>query len=554
MIRLKFHGAARTVTGSCYLIETDKTKLLIDCGMFQGSKTERELNYRTFPFDPAALDGVLLTHAHIDHAGLLPKLVKHGYTKKILATQATVDLCGIMLPDSGGIQEMEVKQLNQRRAKRGMEEVQPIYTQDDAMAALEHFEGHPYETWITPVPGIRARFWNAGHMLGSSSIEVEVEQEGKKPLRLLFSGDLGPENKMLQPDPTAPTGFDFVICESTYGGRDRFERSEEARRLILAGEVSEAAGKKGALLIPSFAVERTQELVTDLVKLMDDGQIPKATIFIDSPLASKATAIFVKHAGEMQHAEDLKRAFTSPYVRVTESVEDSKALARFTGFRIIIAASGMCDAGRIRHHLKNHLWQPSTAVLLAGFQAEGSLGRILQDGAKSVTIMGEEITVKAAIRQIEDYSGHADGPELVQWVKERLPIGRSIFLTHGEEEGQRALAEDLQGIGMAHDCILIPSLDSVYDMTGEACAFVAEATHPRIDPTMVARFDSHNDMADLILDIKDTVSKAGDEKSKAAILRRLRRALSGGDAPNPDAMRRRPPVSGPSRRSRGWDE
>ena len=224
------------------------------------------------------------------------------------------------------------------------------------------------------------------------------------------------------------------------------------------------------------------------------------------------------------------------------------------GARIIVSASGMCEAGRIRHHLKNHLWQPSTTVLLAGFQAEGSLGRILQDGAKTVTIMGEEISVKAAIREVEDYSGHADGPELVQWVKERLPIGRSIFLTHGEEEGQRALAEDLQGIGMAHDCILIPSLDSVYDLTGDACAFVAEETHPRIDPTMVARFDSHNDMADLLLDIKQTVDKAGDEKSRAVILRRLRRALSGGDAPNPDAMRRRPPVSGPSRRSRGWDE
>ena len=554
MIRLKFHGAARTVTGSCYLIETEKAKLLVDCGMFQGSKTERELNYRPFPFDAASITAVLLTHAHIDHAGLLPKLVKHGYKSRIHCTKSTVDLCGIMLPDSGGIQEMEVKQLNQRRAKRGMEEVQPIYTQDDAMAALTHFEGHAYEAWINPAPGIRARFWNAGHMLGSSSIEVEVEQDGLKPLRILFSGDLGPDNKMLQPDPTAPTGFDFVVCESTYGGRDRFERSEEARRLILAGEVTEAAKKKGALLIPSFAVERTQELVTDLVKLMDDGQIPKATIFIDSPLASRATAIFVKHAGEMQHAADLRRAFTSPYVRVTESVEDSKALARFTGFRIIIAASGMCDAGRIRHHLKNHLWQPSTTVLLAGFQAEGSLGRILQDGAKSVTIMGEEISVKAAIREIEDYSGHADGPELVQWVKERLPIGRSIFLTHGEEEGQRALSEDLQGIGMAHDCILIPSLDSVYDLTGDACAFVAEETHPRIDPTMVARFDSHNDMADLLLDIKQTVDKAGDEKSRAVILRRLRRALSGGDAPNPDAMRRRPPVSGPSRRSRGWDE
>ena len=552
--RLKFHGAARTVTGSCYLIETERAKLLVDCGMFQGSKTERELNYRAFPFDPAALDGVLLTHAHIDHSGLLPKLVKHGYAKKIHCTQATVDLCGIMLPDSGGIQEMEVKQLNLRRTKRGMEEVQPIYTQDDAMATLTHFEGHPYETWISPAPGIRARFWNAGHLLGSASIEVEVEQDGKKPLRILFSGDLGPDNKMLQPDPTAPTGFDFVVCESTYGGRDRFERSEEARRLILAGEVNEAAKKKGALLIPSFAVERTQELVTDIVKLMDDGQIPKATIFIDSPLASKATAIFVKHAGEMQHAGDLKRAFTSPYVRVTESVDDSKALARFTGFRIIVAASGMCDAGRIRHHLKNHLWQPSTTVLLAGFQAEGSLGRILQDGAKSVTIMGEEISVKASIREVEDYSGHADGPELVQWVQERLPIGRSIFLTHGEEEGQRALSDDLQGIGVAHDCILIPSLDSVYDMTDEACAFVAEETRPRIDPTMVARFDSHNDMADLILDIKQTVGKAGDEKAKAVILRRLRRALSGGDTSNPDAMRRRPPVSGPSRRSRGWDE
>ncbi len=553
-IRLKFHGAARTVTGSCYLIETDRAKLLIDCGMFQGSKTERELNYRAFPFDPAALDGVLLTHAHIDHSGLLPKLVRHGYGKKIHATQATVDLCGIMLPDSGGIQEMEVKQLNLRRARRGLEEVQPIYTEVDAMATLGHFEGHPYETWISPAPGIRARFWNAGHLLGSASIEVEVEQDGKPPLRILFSGDLGPDNKMLQPDPTAPTGFDFVVCESTYGGRDRFERSEEGRRAILAGEVSEAARRKGALLIPSFAVERTQELVTDLVKLMDDGQIPKATIFIDSPLASKATAIFVRHAGEMEHAADLRRAFTSPYVRVTESVEDSKALARFTGFRIIVAASGMCEAGRIRHHLKNHLWQPSTTVLLAGFQAEGSLGRILQDGAKTVTIMGEEISVRAAIRQIEDYSGHADGPELVQWVKERLPIGRSIFLTHGEDEGQHALAEDLQGIGVPHDCILIPSLDAVYDMSGDACAFVAEETRPRIDPTMVARFDSHNDMADLLLDIKETVTKAGDEKARSVILRRLRRALSGGDSPNPDAMRRRPPVSGPSRRSRGWDE
>jgi metallo-beta-lactamase family protein len=551
-IRLMFHGAARTVTGSCYLIETPQARLLVDCGMFQGSKTERGLNYREFPFAPASLTAMLLTHAHIDHSGLIPKLVKHGFTRRIHCTQATVDLCSIMLPDSGNIQEMEVKQLNQRRLKRGEEEVEPIYTVEDAAAALAHFDGVGYETWFEPAPGIRARLWNAGHLLGSASIELEVSDGGGKPLRLLFSGDIGPDNKMLEPDPEAPTGFDYVICESTYGGHSRFERDEAGRRDILAGEANDAAKKKGALLIPSFAVERTQELVTDLVKLMDDGKVPKAPIFIDSPLASKATRIFVDHSPEIQNAGDMMRAFTSPYVRTTESVEDSKALARFTGFRIIVSASGMCEAGRIRHHLRNHLWQPSTTVLLAGFQAEGSLGRILQDGAKTVTIMGETVSVKAAIRKIEDYSGHADGPELVKWVKARLPIGRSIFLTHGEEDAQTALAADLKGIGVPHDCIVIPALDSVYDLSQDACAFVPEATRPRIDPLMVARLDSHNELADLVLDIREAVDNAADEKARGVIIRRLRKALQG--EPGNDNTRRRPPVSGPSRRSRGWDE
>ena len=552
-IRLKFHGAARTVTGSCYLLETDQAKVLFDCGMFQGSKTERELNYRPFPFDPASLTAMVLTHAHIDHSGLIPKLVKHGFGQKIHCTHATADLCAIMLPDSGGIQEMEVRQLNQRRVKRGEEAVEPIYTLDDANKSLEQFYGLSYETWFEPAPGVRVRFWNAGHLLGSASLEVEVAQGApKKPLRILFSGDIGPDNKMLQPDPEAPAGFDFVICESTYGGRDRFERDEDGRRVILAAEVNEAAKRQGALLIPSFAVERTQELVTDLVLLMERGQVPKANIFIDSPLASKATRIFTKHAKEMQHGDDLARAFNSDFVRSTESVDESKALARFSGFHIIVSASGMCEAGRIRHHLKNHLWQASTTVLLAGFQAGGSLGRILQDGARMVTIMGEEINVAAAIRRVEDYSGHADGPELVQWVKERLPIGRTIFLTHGEEEGQSALASDLKGLELPQDCILIPSLDAVYDLTGEACAFVAEETKPRIDPGMVARLDSHNELAGLVLDIQETMKQTADEKARGVIIRRLRKALSGEGGG--DGNRRRPPVSGPSRRSRGWEE
>ena len=346
-IRLRFHGAARTVTGSCYLLENEKARVLIDCGMFQGSKTETELNYRPFPFDPAALSAMLLTHAHIDHTGMIPKLVKHGYAGKIHCTPPTVDLCGIMLPDSGFIQESEVRQLNERKRKRGQEEVEPIYTFDDAMKSLENFSGVAYETWIEPAPGIRARYWNAGHLMGSASIEVEVAREGLKPLRILFSGDIGPDNKMLEEDPEAPVGWDFVICESTYGGRDRFERSEEGRREIMAKEVNDAAQRKGALLIPSFAVERTQELVTDLVLLMEQKKIPQANIFIDSPLASKATAIFSKYAKSLQHGDDLYRAFHSSYVRATESVEDSKALARFSGFHIVIAASGMCEAGRI---------------------------------------------------------------------------------------------------------------------------------------------------------------------------------------------------------------
>lgn len=550
-IRLKFHGAARTVTGSCYLLETETAKVLVDCGMFQGSKTERELNYRNFPFDPASLDAMLLTHGHIDHIGLIPKLVKNGFNRKIHCTSATVDLCAVMLPDSGFIQESDAKFQNKRNLQRGLPEVEPIYTLEDAMIALERFEALDYETWIEPAKGIRARWWNAGHLLGSASIEVEVMQPDKTPLRILFSGDIGPDHKMLEPDPEAPTGFDYVICESTYGGKDRFERSEDKRRELMAQEVNAAAARKGALLIPSFAVERTQEVVTDLVWLMEQGKVPSTTIFIDSPLANKASAIFKKHAKELEHGEDLFRAFNSPLLKSTETVEDSKAIAKFSGFRVIIAASGMCDAGRIRHHLKNHLFQASTTVLLVGFQAAGSLGYILESGAEMVKIMGEEITVRATIRQFEDYSGHADGPELVQWLKERKPIGKTVFLTHGEEDPQMALQQAITGVIVESDCIIRPRLDDVYDLSGDACALLVSETRPRIDPSVVAKPDWNNDLTGLHLDIDQEIGKAADAKSRAIIIRRLKRALAG---EGPDNTRRRPPISGASRRSRGYDD
>lgn len=553
-VHLKFHGASRTVTGSCYMIETDKARVMIDCGMFQGPKTERELNYRDFPFEPQSVHALLLTHAHIDHSGLIPKLVRHGFGGPIYCTPPTVDLCGVMLPDSGHIQEMEVRMLNERNRKRGLPEVEPLYTLEDAIAALTNFKSVDYEQWLTPAKGIRARWWNAGHLLGSASIEVEVERDGGKPLRILFSGDIGPDHKMLQADPEAPTGWDCVICESTYGDVDRFERSQDKRRELMAAEVNAAAARRGVLLIPSFAVERTQEVVTDLVALMEAGLVPKTDIFIDSPLANKASAIFRKHARELEEGDALYRAFASPLVRATETVDDSKALNRLTGYHIVIAASGMAEAGRIRHHLKNNLWKPSTTVLLVGFQAAGTLGHVLESGAEMVKIMGEDIQVKATIRRFEDYSGHADGPELVQWMKERLPVRQSVFLTHGEEEPQLALQEKF-GALLPADCIFRPQLDDVYDLTGERCALLVSESKPRIDPASLARPDSNNDAANLHLDIDQELRRLGDEKSRALLLRRLRRALAGDQPPQDQAGRRRmPPRFGPSRRGQRGHE
>ena len=548
-LKISFHGAARTVTGSCYLIETENVKVLVDCGMFQGSKTMSALNYRPFPFDPKTIDAMLLTHAHIDHTGVIPKLTKNGFPGKIYCTQGTVDLCGIMLPDSGHIQESDAAMQNQRNEKRGLAPIDPIYTLMDAMAALEHLSPVPYETWMSPAKGIRARYWNAGHLLGSASIEVEVEQAGQKPTRILFSGDIGPDHKMLEHDPEAPTAWDYVICESTYGGRDRFERSPEKRREILAQEVKDAAARGGVMLIPSFAVERTQEVVTDLVYVMDHNMAPVGTIFIDSPLANKATAIFRKHASELEGGEDLAKAFASPLVKATETVDESKGLQRFSGFHIIVAASGMAEAGRIRHHLKNHLWQKSTTVLLVGFQAGGSLGSLLEAGEKNVRIMGEEIAVAATIRRIDDYSGHADGPELVAWIKERLPITRNLFLTHGEEEGMIALANDVKGSLVPEDRIIRPALDESYDLTGVTAKLIASSIPPRIDPEAVAVRDWHNDTQSVLLDLHATLKNAATDKDRGVILRRIKRALLPDD-PNvqPNNARRRP------YRARGFDE
>jgi metallo-beta-lactamase family protein len=524
-MRLRFRGAAHAVTGSCYEIETERSRVLVDCGLFQGSKSERELNYGAFPFLPEVIDAVVLTHAHIDHSGLLPKLVKQGFSGPIHATRATVDLCSVMLPDSAHIQEMEVEQLNRRNARRGRPMVAPIYTTEDAAACLTAFRSAEYDAWVSVAGGVRARFWNAGHLLGSASVELEIEQPGiDRPLRLLFSGDIGPDHKLLQFDPEAPSDLDYLICESTYGDRDRGDSSPEQRRSLLLDEIRNAQRAGGPLIIPSFAVERTQELLVDLFLIMKGGDIPTAPVFVDSPLATRASGIFERHAGEIQEGDVLRQALNSRNVHFTETVEQSKSINRLSGFFVVIAASGMCDAGRIRHHLKANLWRKNATVMMAGFQAQGSLGRILADGATSVRIQGEEVQVKARIRQIDLYSGHADATELVAWVEDRLPVKQAIFLTHGEESGLNGLKDRLAGL-LSPDRIIAPQIDDAFELSAAQFRRVDVNEPHRLLPEKVARLDWHNDLSKLLLDISEAVDRQADERGRAAVIRRLKRAL-----------------------------
>jgi metallo-beta-lactamase family protein len=526
-VTLRFCGAARTVTGSCHLFESASGRFLVDCGLFQGQKTLKQLNYGAFPFRPADIDAVLLTHAHIDHSGLLPKLVRNGFSGRILATRGTIDLCSYMLPDAGSIQESEVAALNRRNAARGRAEVIPIYTQADAAASLQLFTPVDYEKWVDVIPGVRARYWNAGHLLGSASIEIEFADEdaSRKPLRVLASGDIGPDAKLLQPDPDAPAGFDYVLSESTYGDRERPPITPDARRVRLAREVRDAAARKGPLLIPAFAVERTQELIVDLVDLMERGEVPSAPIFLDSPLAIRATEVFRKHASSLDSAIDVRRLLNSSQLRFTETVDESKAIAKLTGFHIIIAASGMCDAGRIRHHLRNWLWNARATVLLTGFQAQGTLGRFLVGGASAVRIQGNEIKVAAQIRSIDDYSGHADGSELARWIAARRPVQRGLFLVHGEERAIAGLTEHISERIIPAARIFQPILDDIYELSGAAPKLLEASRRRRLAPEAVVALDWHNDMSKLILDINDRIEAAADDRARGVIVRRLRRAL-----------------------------
>lgn len=523
-IDLTFHGAAGCVTGSCARLTTEHASVLIDCGMFQGPKPLRALNYERFPFDVGAIDAVLLTHAHIDHSGQLPKLMKAGFGGPVWATAGTRDLCGVMLPDAGDIQESEVRHLNRRNQQRGRDPVEPIYTARDAERCLDLFRTTKLGRDVDVAPGITARYWEAGHILGSASIELRVESEGET-VSLLFSGDLGPGGRDFLPDPQGPAGIDHLVIESTYGSRVRPALDPAARRRLLAEELKAAQQAGGPMLIPAFAVERSQELLADLQILIREGEVPEVDIFLDSPLAIEATEVFRRHgwspAIQRNPFEDL---YASGRLMFLREPWESDRLERLRGWHIILAASGMCDAGRVRKHLKRLLWRRDATVLLPGYQAAGTLGRYLAEGAKAVKVQGEDIMVRARIRSLDVYSGHADQTALVGWAAARAPVAGSVFLVHGEPEGLAGLREALAAAGVPADRLATPALDEAYRLT-RVTATAGEGGR-RIAPTSATGPDWHNARARLLLDLDARLQALPDEAARQALLSALAGVVS----------------------------
>lgn len=519
---LSFHGAAGGVTGSCYRLKTSQADVLIDCGLFQGSKTLKALNYNRFPFDPRHIDAVLLTHAHIDHSGQLPKLMRAGFDGPIYATDETRDLCEIMLADCGHIQEAEVEHLNRRNAQRGAKLVEPIYTAKDAARTLRMFSITQFDTWLKVAPGIKARWWNAGHILGSASVEIEVETDGGPPLRLMFSGDLGPGGRDFLADPEGPTeGIDYLVLESTYGGTVRQPIDPDTRRAILAQELRDAHARGGPLLMPAFAVERTQELLADLLQIMEDREAPAGDIFLDSPLAIKASEIYFRH-GWNGVTNPFEHVRASGQLHYLEKPWDSDKLEQVRGWHIIMAGSGMCDAGRVRKHLKRLLWRKEATVLLTGFQAVGTLGRLLLDGRRDIRIQGEPIRVRATIRDLDIYSGHADAPALERWAKARGAIHRNLFLTHGEPEALRALLRRLSEASLSEE-IIIPDLDDRFVLS--AGGSERQKGEPRMSPESVAALDWHNARSELLSSLDEVLEHAGSDADRARIIESLMRKV-----------------------------
>lgn len=445
-MKIEFVGGARCVTGSCFIIKTDEFTVMVDRGMFQGKKVLRDRNYMDVIYAPGQIDALILTHAHIDHSGLIPKMVKEGFTKPIYATRATVDLCSIMLPDSAHIQEMDTEWINKKNKKIGIEPVEPLYTVEDAEQSIQQFVPVNYNDMVDIVPGVTARFRDAGHILGSSFVEVWVEQNGKTT-KIVFSGDVGSRDQAIIRDPEVFEDADILLIESTYG--DRLHKSKADTYEEFKNIINESYNRSGNIVIPAFAIERTQEIIYTLGKLIKEGEIPKIPVYIDSPLAISATEIFRKNRECFDdEAKNVLLNGESPLdfdgLYFTRSTDESKRLNEEAKGAIIISASGMCTAGRIKFHLQNNLYKPESSIIFVGYQAEGTLGRRLVDGAKRVRVYGEDVVVNAKVHTLGGFSGHADRDGLIDWMRGINKEGLKVFVVHGEEDASLSFAEKVK--------------------------------------------------------------------------------------------------------------
>ncbi len=476
-MKITFLGAAETVTGSNFLLEACGKKILIDCGMWQGNQELEDNNRNEFDFNPSEIDFMLLTHAHIDHSGRIPKLYKEGFKNPIYAHKATCDLCSIMLPDSGHIQEMESVWKNKKRLRKGEEELEPIYTAEEALESLEVFKPVVYDQIIEISPEIHVRFNNAGHMLGSSIIEVWVKENNEEK-KIVFTGDLGNNDIPLLSEPTMIESADYLVMESTYGSRLHLRNDEKAE--LFLDIVSSTIDNGGTVVIPSFAVGRTQEILYEIDKLKANHEdeefknkyqtLMRAPVYVDSPLAISATEIFKQNMDLFE--DEIKEKILkgdNPLefsgLQFSRTADESKALNADPTPSVIISASGMCEVGRIKHHLKHNLWNPKSTILFVGYQAPGTLGHSIVNGAKKVTILGDEIAVNARIEYIEGYSGHADQEWLMNFIYSFISKPKHIFLVHGEENSQQVLSQKIEeDIGIN---TIIPKYGQTYDLSNE---------------------------------------------------------------------------------------
>lgn len=470
-MNLTFYGAAKTVTGSCTMVEVAGKKFLVDCGMFQGKMTDQMLNYDDFPFDVNDIDFMILTHAHIDHSGRIPKLYKAGYTGPIYATTATVDLCSIMLADSGHIQEKEIEWVNKKRRRAGKKENEPMYTAQDGIDSMKLFKGVDYNQKITINENISFTLIDAGHMLGSSIVLLDLTEDGETK-RVVFTGDLGNKNMPIIKDPTYIEGADHLIMESTYGNRLHGKMENQSEKFI--DILLRTIERGGNVIIPSFAVGRTQEILYEINKYAaKEGyaeRLKKIPVYVDSPLAVNATKIFEENPEYYdEEALDYLMKGDNPIdfdvLHLVTTSDESKALNDDPTPKVIISASGMCEVGRIKHHLKHNLYRPECTVLFVGYQATGTLGEKIQTGSKIVKIFGEEIAVKAEIEYLDAFSGHADRDGLLEFIEKMQNKPHNIFINHGEIVAQQVLKTYINE--KFNIPVTIPGYEDTYTIDGE---------------------------------------------------------------------------------------